>query len=211
MEDNSEGGGFDWLSSIKNSMPETHVSYFNLFFNSEKTLYKPGREAEGMSKVPEWFIGPASANIVFSNLPGKEVIAQKKVFENTFLISDSLRKIKWKITSDFRTIAGFDCRKAVGIIMDSVYIIAFYTDNIIVSGGPESFAGLPGMILGIAIPRLHYTLFATKLELTEIKPADLAPPTKGKKVTYSGLIQQLNPVMKDWGKAGKKNVFYVML
>ncbi len=141
----------------------------------------------------------------------KDVVAQKKVFENTYLISDTSRNIKWKITNDFRTIAGFDCRKAVGTIMDSLYIIAFYTDNIIVPGGPESFSGLPGMIMGIAIPRLHYTLFATKIELDEIKPADLIPPAKGKKVTYAQLREQLSPIMKDWGKTGKRNIFFVML
>jgi GLPGLI family protein len=31
--------------------------------------------------------------------------------------------------------------------MDSVFIVAFYTDQIVTSGGPESFNELPGMIL----------------------------------------------------------------
>ena len=50
-----------------------------------------------------------------------------------------LEKIEWKITNDERVIAGLDCRKAVGRIMDSVYVIAFYSEQILVSGGPESF------------------------------------------------------------------------
>ena len=62
--------------------------------------------------------------------------------------------------------------------MDSVYVIAFYTDQITTTGGPESFNGLPGMILGVAIPRINTTWFATKLELVEVKPQDLIAPIK---------------------------------
>jgi GLPGLI family protein len=39
-------------------------------------------------------------------------ISQKPVFEKTFLMQDSLAKIKWRLTPDTRTIAGFECRKA---------------------------------------------------------------------------------------------------
>ncbi len=58
MEDDSEGNENDWLATIKNTIPPNHLSYFNLYFNTEKTVYKPGREAEGMSKIPTWFIQP---------------------------------------------------------------------------------------------------------------------------------------------------------
>jgi GLPGLI family protein len=48
-------------------------------------------------------------------------------------------------------IAGFNCRRANAMIMDSIYVVAFYTDEILTTGGPESFSGLPGMILGVAL------------------------------------------------------------
>ena len=86
----------------------------------------------------------------------------------------------WRITGERRTIAGFECHKAVGRIMDSVYVVAFYTDQIVTNGGPESFNGLPGMILGLAIPRINTTWFATKIEAIEISPLDIAAPKKGK-------------------------------
>ncbi len=97
-----------------------------------------------------------------------------------YLLSNPLRKIDWKIGSEIRKIAGFDCRKAVGKIMDSIIVIAFYSDEIIPSGGPESFTGLPGMILGLAIPRMHATWYATKLELIDISDKDLQAPKKAK-------------------------------
>jgi GLPGLI family protein len=174
-------------------------------------LYKPGREVVGAQRTPDRIMGPAMDNIVFHDLDKQQDISLKKVFESNFLVQDSVRKIKWQITFDKRTIAGFECRKAVAIIMDSIYVVAFYTDEIATSGGPESFNGLPGMILGIAIPRINTTWFATKLELVSVKPEDITPPKKGKKVSNKELMAQLQTAMKDWGKFGKRNIWHVML
>src|SRR5436190_4095650 len=114
-------GGYDWISQLKKQMPEYGITYFNLYFDGDKTLYKPGREATQTQKIPEWFEGPAQDNVVFCDLQSKKTVAQKTVYESTFLIQDSLRKAKWKITNDTRDIAGFKCRKATTIIMDSVF------------------------------------------------------------------------------------------
>jgi GLPGLI family protein len=137
--------------------------------------------------------------------------SQKTVFDDVFNIQDSVRKIDWKITPDTRTIAGFECRKATAIIMDSVFVVAFYTEQIVAPGGPESFAGLPGMILGLALPRLSTTWFATKLEMVDVKETTLVPPKKGKKTNISNLKVQLNSAMKNWGKWRDKNIWQIMI
>src|SRR5690606_19642914 len=61
----------------------------------------------------------------------------KSVSNSTFelggssvLIQDSLLQVKWKITNEYRNIAGYDCRRANGVTLDSVYVVAFYTDQI---------------------------------------------------------------------------------
>jgi len=200
-----------WMEMIKKSSPAIITNYFDLYFDGDKTLYKPGREAPSGQKAPEWALGPSIDNVVFTDLDKDQNVSLKNVYENTFLIQDSIRKVEWRITMDTRTIAGFECRKAVGKIMDSVYVIAFYTDKILTSGGPESFSGLPGMILGIAIPRINTTWFATKLELVTVKPEDVAAPKKGKKVNNKELLFQLKDVMKNWGKWGQRNIWNIMI
>ena len=106
---------------------------------------------------------------------------------------------------------GSNAARLLGRIMDSVYVIAFYTDQIVTPGGPESFSGLPGMILGIAIPRINTTWFATKLEVAPLTAADIAPPAKGKKFTAVEFQKKLNEVMKDWGKYGKRKLLQVLI
>lgn len=200
-----------WKEMLKKSVPQTKTSYFDLYFNDTKTLYTPGREIAGAPKVPEWMEGPATDNVVFTDLGKQSFSSQKTVFENVFNISDTVRKVNWKITADTRTIAGFECRKATTIVMDSVFVVAFFTEQILTPGGPESFAGLPGMILGLAVPRMHTTWFATKLELVDVKETMLAPPKKGKKTTIADLKVQLNSALKDWGRWRDKNLWQIMI
>lgn len=198
-------------SMVKKMAPPTKTSYFDLYFNGNKTIYTPGREVVTTQKVPEWLEGPATDNIVYTDLEQQMYSSQKTVFEDVFNIQDTVRKMHWKITPDTRTIAGFECRKATAIIMDSVFVVAFYTDQIVTPGGPESFAGLPGMILGLAVPRLGVTWFATKLEMIDVKETTLVPPKKGKKTNLSNLKEQLKSAMKNWGKWGDKNFWQIMI
>jgi GLPGLI family protein len=131
-------------------------------------------------------------------------------FKNIDMIKDTLPKYEWKITGELRDIAGFECKKAVTKICDSVFVVAFYTDQIMVKGGPESFNGLPGMILGLAIPRLSETIYATKLELitTEIPTP---PQGRSKVVKKSQVMADLKKGLDNWGKFGKVIVWSTSL
>lgn len=199
----------EWLTLIKKTMPQFRITYHNLLFYNDSTLYTPGREnpnngANNMSSIGE-------ENIVFSDLSKSRYVATKVIFDDKFLIKDSTRQIKWKITSETRNIAGFECRRANALIMDSIYVVAFYTDMIIPPGGPESFNGLPGMILGVALPHEHVSWFATKVFAEEVKPADVKIPAKGKAVTNKTLFEQLKSRLGDWGKWANRNIVAAML
>ncbi|HRB41165.1 MAG TPA: GLPGLI family protein [Bacteroidia bacterium] len=202
MKEQQEGNS--WYEQIKDRIPVTMVNYYNFIGDTSKSIFQPGKEVPIDPR--SFYQAVADKNIVFTDYKRGVSISQKPVFEETFLVEDSLLKIKWKLTSDLRTIAGYDCRKAVGILNDSVAIFAFYSDELLVNGGPEGIQGLPGMILGMGIPRLHTTWFATKVEVNDINLNKVIPATKGKKVTRSGLIKSLEVISKDWGTYGSKLV-----
>jgi GLPGLI family protein len=202
-----------YLETFKKTMPATGVSYFDLSFNGEKSLYKPGREVTVTQRPPDWVNGQATDNVVFNDLVNNRTATQKNVFENTYLVQDSLRTLNWKISNDTRTIAGLECRKATAIIMDSVFVVAFFTEQILCTSGPEGFNGLPGMILGVVIPRMHVTWYATKLELVEVKDTELAAPKKGKPINNGKLHDQLKELIKDWysGRNPNRNIWQIMI
>lgn len=199
-----------WKDFIKKNMPQFKSTFFTLSFLNGRTLYKPGKDNPENDKL--WFgDNVADENIIYSDLGSHHSISQKKVFEKLFLVKDSTRKINWKITNELRSIAGFECRRANAVIMDSIYVVAFYTDEITTSGGPESFCGLPGMILGVALPHEHKTWFATRLLNRSVKETDLAEPLKGKIINNAALKENLKESLKDWGRYADRYVKQIML
>src|SRR6476660_5275318 len=87
----------EWFKEYVSKMPRFHTTYFDLYFNDEQTIYKPGKEVQN----PEtWGVGPAKANVIVTDLNKKIAVRQKAVFEDTYLIQDSVRKINWKITDE---------------------------------------------------------------------------------------------------------------
>ncbi|HVV54629.1 MAG TPA: GLPGLI family protein [Mucilaginibacter sp.] len=188
------------FEAYKKSQPQFKVLKSTLSFENNKTLFAPVES--DVVATNTWFSNNpivTQNNTIYSDLTTKAVTAQKKVFEETFLLRDSLRKIKWKITDETREIDGFNCRRANGLMMDSIYVVAFYTTEIPVSGGPESFNGLPGMILEVALPHENITWLATKITDMTLAPNVVVPPKKGKPTDRKGFNATLQAAFKDWG------------
>ena len=203
-------GANPFIEQMKAKIPKYNSTYFDLIFDTSRSIYKPGKEVEG-SVFKMFGGGPATENIVLTDFTAKTIKANKKVFEQKFFIEDTVRNIEWTVKDEIRTIANFKCHKAVGKICDSVYVVAFYTEDIIVSGGPEMFGGLPGMIMELAIPRLHCTWTADKVELIAPKETDFVIPDKGKKVTEKELYETVKASFKDWGKMAPRNIWWTVL
>lgn len=163
-------------SDILSNLPEFDVCYRDLIFSWGNSIYQPGRSGSSIY---------SNSAKVYTDLNKRQTVIQKNIMGDDFIYADSIRNVKWKITNETRNIIGFNCRKAVGIISDSVYVVAFYAAEIIPQGGPELFTGLPGMILGIAIPRYYTTWFATKLEVANIDESVIVPPTLKKIKQYN--------------------------
>lgn len=204
LEENSS-----WFQQWQERYPVTVLNYYEFIGDTTQSLYKPTKDV--ITDPRAWFRPVGDKNIIYNDYRTGTTISQKPVFEETFLMQDSLPKIKWKITGDIRTIAGYDCRKAVGILDDSIAIFAFYTDQLMVSGGPENISGLPGMILGMGIPRLHATWFATKVEVFDVNMKTVIPATKGKKVNRATMLQALSKVLKEWGTYGSKLIIHFQI
>ncbi len=201
----------EWVKSMINKIAQHTISEFSMSFDKATSEYEFVKEQEVNGMTFSWGKKPASENKVFTDFTTGKVKAQKEVYENNYLVEGDIKKYSWKIESDMRMIAGYPCRKAITRICDSVVVVAFYTDQIMVSGGPEGFNGLPGMILGVAVPRLYTTWFATNVEMIpqEVKP--FTPAKKSKKVTEAQLMEDIHQSTKKWGKYGAKLLWWLTL
>lgn len=195
---------------FKDKIPQFSTSYYLLTFNNNKALYKFDRAVEG-SKLP-WDDNNEEDNLWYNDYNAGTFVDQKYVFDDVYLLTDSLVKIEWKLVpNETRDIAGFNCRKAVGKLFDSVYVFAFYTDEITVSGGPMGINGLPGMILGITIPRMFTSWIATKLEVNGVNLSVISAPQKGKRNKATVLQEKVVKVAKNWGFWGQQAVWKIFL
>ncbi|MGY4383978.1 GLPGLI family protein [Pedobacter sp. UYP24] len=178
--------------------PQFRVLKSKLVFSETATLFTP---VPPERSVYYQYDSPMAnqLNIVYSNLADGTSTIQKDFYERTFLVKDKIRNIKWKITDEIRIIAGYNCRRANGLVLDSIYVVAFYTDEIHVSGGPESFNGLPGMILGVAVPHENVTWFATKVNEMDVEAKAIEAPKKGKVVNNKELFDDIMKAISNTG------------
>jgi len=200
-----------YFEQYKTAQPQFKTMKSILKFSNSTTLFTPLKETEVQNNYFNNMPGINQINTIQTDLGDKTSIIQKTVFEETFLVKDSVRKINWKITDETREIAGYPCRRANALIMDSIYVVAFYTDKIPVSGGPESFSGLPGMILGVALPHDHMTWFATKVNDTPVAKTAVEIPKKGKMLNQNEFITTLEQVFKRWGDYAKPYIRFLLL
>ena len=67
-----------------------------------------------------------------------------------------------------------------------------------ISGGPCSINGLPGMILGLTIPRMYSSWIATKVNVENIDQKVIMPITAKKVYTTVSLKSMLKERTKEW-------------
>ncbi|HOZ84542.1 MAG TPA: GLPGLI family protein [Niabella sp.] len=192
-----------WLKDIIASQPKFTTNYYKYSFSGSEAIYKFDRSAD-QKRPMMWFSNSDEDNIWYNNYKERKFINLKAIDDN-YNISGDLKSIQWKLyPNDMTEIAGFNCRRASAILFDSVYVFAYYTDEINISGGPMSLNGLPGMIMGLTIPRLYTSWIATSVSLAT---PEINQPTKGKKKSETEfkkiLTDNANARAKEWKDAAK--------
>ena len=189
-------GNSSWAEMMKENMPQFKTGYFQYTFADNKSVYKFDHWDD--KKVPEWMRKSDEENAWYFDHNTGRFNMKKNVFGSDFYVDDSIPVIEWRLTNENRVIAGFSCRKAVGKIMDSVYVFAFYTDEITISGGPCSITGLPGMILGLTIPRMYASWIATKVMVNDVNVSVIKPVIAKKYYTVNTFKTTLKDRTKEW-------------
>ncbi|MDZ4663306.1 MAG: GLPGLI family protein [Bacteroidota bacterium] len=181
------------------------IDEFELTFTDSVSCFKPVE-----SEYRDNFEWATSLNTTYQNKVTDSKVTFKKIWGEEFMLKDSLSKRKWKITDGQRIIAGFNCRKAIWVENDSSRVYAWYADEIVPGFGPESFNGLPGLILGLASEDGGTIYFAKKVEVILPKPEVFQlPKTKKKPVKTTEFREQLAKQYgkEKWGKAMLLNNF----
>ena len=169
------------------------VDVFELYFNDSMSLFRPQD-----SDIKEKMSWATSKNTVYQNLSANTRLSIKDVWGESVYVEDTLWRRKWKMTESRRNIAGYNCRKAIWQANDSTRIYAWYADELMTSTGPESFNGLPGVILGLATEDGGVIYFAKSVEVGP-QPAEKLKEVRGKNKIYK-TAELKAKLEKDFGK-----------
>jgi len=210
----------DQLASM---LPKSRTDKFELSFGNNQSLFKHVDEDQqndefGGNGMNIRMVGPGMDDIIYCNYDKAGKVEQREMLGKKFLVSDSIRKLNWKLGDDTKTIAGYVCRKAVaqrygkrmtmnmenGVmekkeISDTTNIVAWFTMDIPVSAGPEVPGQLPGLILALDMNDGRMTYVATSIS-QKVDLAAIKEPSKGKKVTPEEFVIERNKMMDEMQK-----------
>jgi GLPGLI family protein len=203
-------GNSSWAESMKDQIPAFKSSFFRLSFKRNHTQYVFDHY-DDKERISPFLRQNDEKSGWEHDFEKSTYSSNKELFGTLFSIHDTIPKIKWKLSNENRVISGYNCRKATGIIMDSVYVFAFYTDEITTPGGPATIQGLPGMILGVTIPRLYTSIIAIEVKATEKEPAFINLEESPKIYNRRTVISAVKNSTKDWGSDTESKSFMEQL
>ncbi len=111
------------------------------------------------------------------------VLERIDIAGQTYIMESPTTNFKWILKNETKEILGYTCFKAACTTTENFPrdLVAWYCPLLPFSSGPQSFGGLPGLILGIEYNEIR------KLEATVIKYEEhvfVAPPSEGIKISF---------------------------
>lgn len=100
---------------------------------------------------------------IFKGIPSGNISYTERIGRDDLLYTEERQPMKWQLTAEVDTIAGFPVQKATTRFRGRRYQ-AWYTPEIPIPDGPYKFSGLPGLILQIEDEKGHYKFTFTGMK-----------------------------------------------
>ena len=222
---------------MKSMVPEFRTDKFELIFNESVSLFRSVVDDE----APDPFANAGggggggmrmnfrmpTAN-TFTDVAKQMQYEERAFFEKEFLIVDSLKQYKWKLSEETKTIAKQLCKKATTMITapqmrmrvsmggpgnnadttantprapKETELVVWYAENIPVSFGPDNYSGLPGVIM--EIDQDNGATVTTAVEVSAKYPKkELVAPSKGDKMNRAQFQENMQKLMQEMQRGG---------
>jgi GLPGLI family protein len=221
---------------MKSMVPEFRTDKFELIFNENVSLFRsvvdeeapdPFANAGGGGGGMRMSFRMPTAN-TYTDMAKQMQYEERAFFEKEFLIIDSLKQYKWKLSEETKTIAKQLCKKATTMITSpqmrmrvsiggagnntdttantprapkETELVVWYAENIPVSFGPDNYSGLPGVIM--EIDQDNGATVTTAVEVSAKYPKkELVAPTKGDKMNRAQFQENMQKLMQDMQRGG---------
>ncbi|MCB0397483.1 MAG: GLPGLI family protein [Flavobacteriales bacterium] len=194
-------GDVEGADAIIERMKEMAKSSKIMYFTSTESMYNDyvdpsepkGLDGASGATGGRMFMKPKMD--VYENIAEGTAVNQQDFMGKLFLIHQDMKSMKWKMTAESDTIAGYLCHKAT-TMKDTLHVEAWFTSAIPVSGGPVGFGQLPGMILKLDVEG-KVTVEAQEVVFGKVEDGKITVPTKGKEVTEAEFREIVQEKMKE--------------
>jgi GLPGLI family protein len=222
---------------MKSMIPEFRTDKYELIFNENASLFRSVVDDE----APDPFANAGggggggmrmnfrmpTAN-TYTDLAKQMQYEERAFFEKEFLIIDSLKQYKWKLSEETKTIAKQLCKKATTMITapqmrmrvsiggggnntdttantprapKETELVVWYAENIPVSFGPDNYSGLPGVIMEIDQDNGANVITAVEVSAKYPKK-ELVAPSKGDKMNRAQFQENMQKLMQNMQRGG---------
>ena len=221
---------------MKSMVPEFRTDKFELIFNESVSLFRSVVDDEAPDPFANAGGGGGGARMnfrmptanTFTDVSKQMQYEERAFFEKEFLIIDSLKQYKWKLSEETKTIAKQLCKKATTMITapqmrmrvsiggggnntdtaantprapKETELVVWYAENIPVSFGPDNYSGLPGVIM--EIDQDNGATVTTAVEVSAKYPKkELVAPTKGDKMNRAQFQENMQKLMQEMQRGG---------
>lgn len=227
---------------MRRAIPEFRTEKFELIFNEQASMFKtiPNEDApdpfanagggDGGGRRMTFASFRMPETNTYTDIAAQMQYEARSIFENDYLIIDSLKPNQWKLSEETKTIANYVCKKATTMMApqqfqirmggggggrggrgDSanqaqpkpkdVEVVVWYTESIPVSIGPDTFSGLPGAILEVDNENGGNVISALSYN-AKYAAKEIKQPTKGKKLNKVQFQAEIQNIMKDMQRGG---------
>ncbi len=133
-------------------------------------------------EIRELASDPATLVQTYVDFEDGSVTETREFMERTFLVKEKRPAYEWRIADEQRELLGYVVHKAT-TVHDGAPVEAWFAPQIPVQAGPETFGGLPGLILMVSIDDGDTVYLATGVDLTGLDEGDIRPPEDGNRVS----------------------------
>jgi GLPGLI family protein len=211
---------------ILKQMPKARTDQFQLMFTPQHSYWEflpsaaneEGNNTFSSGGVVISMRGTNPNEVSYVDFAKGSRTDQREVMERSFIVSDTIEKLKWKLSDETKTILNFTAKKATAsrtvassrismengemkreTVTDTVPVVAWYTTDIPVPAGPDLQGQLPGLILELDVNNGRQVTkaieFSPKVAANKIKE-----PKDGKKVTAAEFITERDKLMEEMRK-----------
>jgi len=195
-------------------IPATSDQSKALYFTKDLSMYKNLSSEDDVKEINQESGGAqmqikiasgSAENHLLKNFADQTMIDQRDFLGKKFLIDGTIPEMKWKITGEQKKVLKYTCMKATQM-KDSTEIIAWFTPQIPLPNGPDTYGQLPGLILEVSMEDSKRTITATKIEVGAFDASVLETPKKGKKVTRAAFKKITAEKLKEMGSNNGRTI-----